>query len=324
MNILKTAHNSERGALLPFIILGVLIVGLVLATQSASVQQIFRSQASSSVPTVVQDLNISCSSDNSSVKISWMTNSAAEKTKIRLNNQKTPWTSDACDVQNGSNTANGNYCNDNVTEMSVMLPVTPNDSYDFWIHASNASGDSQPLHKYFSCNGTVTQQPGKVACGMPCSSNDQCNVGFVCTSIGLFGEKGCSRTQGRYDCPFVPMANPAINSFDIKSTVNASADQMKVIITGKNFGTSGTVYYSRGGVGPENETTAEVLKWTDTTIEVSRKIKDPTSPIQNTIVGGQYMRVCRTTPSGCSEYVQMPAFDTIIPSQNGGGGGSGH
>lgn len=311
MNFFQSAHSSEKGALLPFVILGVLIIGLVLATQSASVQQILRSRASQSTPAVVQNLEVSCSPDNTSAKLTWTNSAETDKLKVRLNNQKTPWTTDACDKQNASNTANGNYCNDNVTQTTVTLPVTPNDSYDFWIHSSNASGDSQPLHKYFSCTGSITQVPGRTACGMPCSSNDQCNPGYSCTSIGLFGEKGCSRSQGRYDCPFVPTPNPAINSIDIKATQYTPAAEMKVIITGKNFGTGGTVYYSRGG---SNEIVAEVVKWGEASVEVSRAIKDPTSPIPNLMIGGQYLRICRNTPSGCSEYVEMPSFDRVIPN----------
>ncbi len=309
MNLL-TAHRSEKGSFLPFVILGVLIIGLVLATQSVSVQQIFRSRASQTAPTVAKSLDLACSSDNKSVKFSWITVSGIEKSKVRLNNQKVAWKDDSCNQQNASNTQDGNYCNDNVTDNAITLPVTPGDNYDFWIHTSNSEGDSQPIHKYFSCTGTVVQEPGKTACGAACSTNDQCNPGYVCTTVGVFGQKGCSKTEGRYDCPFVPAQNPAINSFDIKSTPNSSADQMRVIITGKNFGTAGTVYYSRGG---SNEVTARVLSWTDTSIELSRSIQDPTSPLPNLIIGSQYMRVCRTSPSGCSEYVQLPAIDIVTP-----------
>lgn len=42
---LSAAHHNQKGAILPLLILGLLIVGLVVATQSASIQQIFQSQA---------------------------------------------------------------------------------------------------------------------------------------------------------------------------------------------------------------------------------------------------------------------------------------
>jgi len=87
------------------------------------------------------------------------------------------------------------------------------------------------------------------------------------------------------------------------STVCANADN-EIEIRGSNFGNAGTIYYSRGG--SHEVVAAQIKGWDNSLIKLGRGVDDPASPVVNTVAGGQYLKICRGNPYGCSTYTILP------------------
>lgn len=102
------------------------------------------------VPNPPTNLSSQCSADGTSVTLSWGQSAGATGYYVRVDDptNNAPTCTDGWFCSNPPDRANDNYAG-----TSITYQITPNRSYNWWVHAANASGISNPTNAGFNCPG---------------------------------------------------------------------------------------------------------------------------------------------------------------------------
>jgi hypothetical protein len=157
---------AQKGAIAPLLILGLLIAGIFITTKLVNIPQIFKSKASLEKPAAPTNLiQIDCINDNKVARVVWDKVQNVNVYKVRMDDLSNPWDGSICpQYGNIGQEVNGDYCSnfysisDNPLERPYkqVFTVKPNQNYDFWVHATNEAGDSNPTHLTVACPKPAT------------------------------------------------------------------------------------------------------------------------------------------------------------------------
>lgn len=190
------AQDFQKGAIAPIILLGLLVLGIFVTTKLVNIPQIFKSRASIDRPVAPQNLRVSCSNETRSYTkdgqtytliragLTWDQVSGVSGYKSRLYNIRDTWNPDptvCSNLNHGTEIlrTNSSYCRNTSGWLpeNIILDLIKDDTYDFWVQATNDAGDSIPTHLSFSCPAS-NSTPSPIAVSVPAAPQ---NLSVDCT-----------------------------------------------------------------------------------------------------------------------------------------------